>query len=210
MLMIAGPNGAGKSTFWQRMLRSRFPPGTIKYINADEIQRDLNPAGPLAAVNELTSRMAQQEAEWLRKDMLRRPPDLQSHFAYETVFSDPYGHKLAELRAGRAAGYFVVMVFVGIADVETSMSRVAARVLTGGHDVPQDRQRARFERVYANGRQALDIVDLALVLDNSTDVAQRVGTHRPVAVFRSGVLQGVCAQPPLWWPLLVPPAGASQ
>lgn len=199
MLMIAGPNGAGKSTLWERLLNGLFAPGTIEYINADDIQRELNPDGPHARATEETSRQAQREAAWRREALLRRAPQQQSHFAYETVFSDPHGHKLAELQRGRAAGYFVVMTFVGIEAIELSMQRVATRVSEGGHDVPPDKQRTRFERVYANAQRALDIVDLALFLDNSRDASLGAGTHRPIAVCRTGEVLGCSPELPAWW-----------
>ena len=79
------------------------------YINADEIERELNEAAqldPRAPQTRETALQAQTEATRRRELLLAAPAGTQSHFVFETVFSDPYGYKLAELQRGVAAGYF--------------------------------------------------------------------------------------------------------
>ena len=43
-------------------------------------------------------------------------------------------------------GYTVVVCHIGLAGPEQSVERVAMRVSQGGHDVPDDKLRARFSR----------------------------------------------------------------
>lgn len=85
----------------------------------------------------------------------------------ETVFPDPVGEKLQFLRDARAAGYRLVFVWIRLESVELSMARVQQRVDAGGHDVPDDRLQARFDRTVRNAREALTFVDLGIVFDNS-------------------------------------------
>jgi predicted ABC-type ATPase len=151
-----------------------------------------------------TARLAQSEATRRRELMLSAPSGAQSHFVYETVFSDTYGYKLAELQRGVDAGYFVVMLFVGVNDVDLAQERVHRRVVTGGHDVPSDVQHTRFPRVFANAQKALQIVQLAMFFDNSRDREDGQRTHRPVAIVKNGSVLAQHENMPAWWSMIAP------
>ena len=67
-------------------------------------------------------------------------------FAFETVFSNwklrsdgTYESKADVITALRYAGYFVVLLFVGLAYVDLSVLRVETRRQQGGHSVPTDK-----------------------------------------------------------------------
>jgi len=68
----------------------------------------------------------------------------------------------------RGLGYFVVLMYIGTADVSINMQRVRYRVAKGGHDVREEDQRRRYPRSLANAKKALAIADEAVILDNST------------------------------------------
>lgn len=203
MVMIAGPNGAGKTTLWREVLEPMLEGAwQAEYINADEIERDLNEAAredPAAPQTPETARLAQTEATQRRALMLNAPVEMQWHFVYETVFSDTQGYKLAELSQGVAAGYFVVMLFVGLDDVDRAEQRVRTRVSAGGHDVPTHIQQARFPRVFENAGKALRIVPLALFFDNTGERDTNGRMHRPVAVVKNGIVVGQHDDMPAWW-----------
>ena len=206
MVMIAGPNGAGKTTLWRQMLEPMLQ-GALdaEYINADEIEREVNEAAqvdPRASQTAETAQEAQYEATRRRELLLSAPYGSQSHFVFETVFSDPYGHKLAELRRGITRGYYVVMLFVGLNDVQLAQQRVQHRVGVGGHDVPSYVQEARFPRVFANAQEAIQIVPLAVFFDNSPDREGGRGTHRPVAIVKNGSVLAQHDDMPAWWSMI--------
>jgi predicted ABC-type ATPase len=208
MIMIAGPNGAGKTTLWRQLLEPMLA-GELEaeYINADEIERELNDAAqcdPHALQTPITARDAQSEATRRRELLVSAPPGLQSHFVFETVFSDPHGHKLAELQRGIVAGYFVVMLFVGLTDVELAQQRVRSRVNVGGHNVASDVQNTRFPRVFANAQKALNVVPLAVFFDNSRDREEAQRTHRPIAIVKNGSVIAVHDNMPAWWRMIFP------
>lgn len=208
MIMIAGPNGAGKTTLWRQLLEPMLE-GALEaeYINADEIERELNEAAqddPNVPQTQETARFAQSEATRRRELKLSAPLGAQCHFVYETVFSDTYGYKLAELQRGVDAGYYVVMLFVGVNDVDLAQERVHRRVATGGHDVPSDVQHTRFPRVFANAQKALQIVQLAMFFDNSRDRDDGERTHRPVAIVKNGSVLAQLDKMPKWWPVINP------
>jgi predicted ABC-type ATPase len=195
MMMIAGPNGAGKTTLWKQHLEHKLGQIVDEYINADMIERELNWNEEGSPQTEETARAAQREATSQREACRHN----QSFFIFETVFSDTEGHKLNELDEGVKGGHFVVMVFIGLNDLELAMQRVQQRVAQGGHDVLPQVQSKRFPRVYQNAAQAVSRVPLALFLDNSRDVHAGRGTHRPVAVFLEGVMIACIEDMPDWW-----------
>lgn len=67
--------------------------------------------------------------------------------AFETVMSHP--SKVEFIQKAKNAGYYVQLVFVGLSSSELSFERVSQRVQRGGHDVPQDKIIARYDRVMA-------------------------------------------------------------
>lgn len=95
-------------------------------------------------------------------------------FAMETVFSHlrkrpdgTFESKIDLIRQMQDAGYFVLLVFVGLMNVELSVARVATRVASGGHDVAEVKLRERFVRTQRAIGRALAVADAALLTDNS-------------------------------------------
>ena len=164
IVAIAGPNGAGKTTFFHSHLRG----AGLHFVNADGIARELGVSAYEAA----------EIADSLRRELVRQ----RESFVFETVFSDPAGEKLAFLGEAIAAGYNVVLCFIGISGPETSEERVALRVSQGGHDVPSAKLVARFPRTMANLKAAIQTLPVVLVFDND-DLA---APFRKVAEFRRG------------------------
>lgn len=69
-------------------------------------------------------------------------------FAFETTLASRTFVPL--LRDLAANGYEVHLVFVWLRDVETAIDRVAKRVSLGGHNIPPDVIRRRYERGVRN------------------------------------------------------------
>jgi predicted ABC-type ATPase len=155
LVVIAGPNGAGKTTFYETFLAS-LP---LPFVNADRIARTLAPEDP-ASIAYGAAEVADRE----RRELLA----LRRSFIMETVFSDPAGDKLGFLRDAQAAGYAIILLFVGIESPDLSILRVTQRVLEGGHDVPPDKLQQRFPRTQRNLEAALRFVNVAVVFDNSS------------------------------------------
>lgn len=164
LIAIAGPNGAGKSTFYQSHLAAAY----LSFVNADHIAHEMG-IGSYAAAN-------------VAAELRRRYIEERRSFVFETVFSDPVGDKLAFLKRSEAAGYTVILVFLGIPSPTVSEERVGIRILGGGHDVPLDKLRSRFPRTMANLAAALRTVQNVFVYDNS-DLAD---PYRQLAIFRKG------------------------
>jgi len=163
-IAIAGPNGAGKTTFFHAHLST----AGLRFVETDRIARELGiDAYGAAAI-----------ADAVRRELVRQ----KESFVFETVFSDPVGDKIAFLKEAAAAGFAVVVIFIGVSGPRISEERVAMRVLQGGHDVPTEKLAARFDRTMKNLRLAVRALPRVIVFDND-DLAH---PYRRVAVFEGG------------------------
>jgi len=147
LLVFAGPNGSGKTT----VIRGVSVVGV--YVNADDIKTETGCSDLEAA----------QTAERLRESLLDRRTD----FTFETVLSTD--RNLGLLRRAKAAGYEITSVFVLTASASINVGRVRTRVDDGGHDVPEDKIRARYARSLANLPALIDLSDSTIVIDNTGD-----------------------------------------
>ncbi len=116
VIAIAGSNGAGKSTFYHSYLSHT----DLRFINADDLALELG-LGPYEAA---------QVADALRRVLVEK----RESFIFETVLSDPVGEKVGFLCDAAKLGYEVALIFIRIADVETSVERVSMRRSPQIHD----------------------------------------------------------------------------
>jgi predicted ABC-type ATPase len=174
--LVVGPNGAGKSTFVRFVLAGSWPAAT--FVNADAIAAERWPDDP-----EGHSYDAARVAEATRSRLieLRRP------FIAETVCSHP--SKLDLVQAAKAAGYYVAVHVVMVPE-DLSVARVAARVVAGGHDVPEDKVRQRHRRLWAVVADVVALADTATFWDNSGDDGPR-----EAALLAAGTLVGAASWP---------------
>ena len=64
-------------------------------------------------------------------------------FTQETTLA---GHRIEKtIRQARKQGYDIVMFYVGLNSVEESVLRIANRVRKGGHDIPEEYVRLRYQ-----------------------------------------------------------------
>jgi predicted ABC-type ATPase len=178
--LVVGPNGAGKTTF-VRYVVSPEVPGSV-FVNADVIAAERWPDDP-----ERHSYDAAKIAEETRTRLI----DLRRPFIAETVFSHP--SKLELVRTAGDAGYYVALHVVMVPE-EVSVARVAARVVAGGHSVPEDKVRERHRRLWAIVAEAATLADTTTFWDNSSSDGPR-----QAALLAAGMLVGNTS-----WPSWVP------
>lgn len=154
LTIVAGPNGSGKTTL-TRYSRELFQ--SVPILDPDAIARSFRLQG--LDDSELAA----------GKEVLRQIEDFLSNeqsFLVETTLS---GHTYMRTAArAKSLGYDVSLFFVGTANIEINLERVRYRVLKGGHDVPEEDQRRRYPRSFANLPKLLALADEAELLDNSS------------------------------------------
>ena len=153
LIVLAGPNGSGKTTLYE----TRIKPGlSVPFINADIIQRDeLNDTDMNAAYK------AAEIASERRNEYLAQSKS----FVTETVFSHP--SKLDLIHEAKKQGYRVMVFHISVEHPDLSVARVSERVKEGGHPVPEEKIRQRYDRNGPLIRQAVLLSDIAHIYDNS-------------------------------------------
>ncbi|WP_372426809.1 AAA family ATPase [Salinarimonas chemoclinalis] len=150
--LIAGANGVGKTTYAFRHIRAVS--GSDEFVNLDELARGISP------LNVEKGRIrASRMAVGLIDDLIaaRRSFSLETTLAGRT--------HLRTVDTARAAGMEVVILYFGVAMVETCLQRIARRVAEGGHDVPEVEARRRWTRSLANLPAYAEKADLWRVFD---------------------------------------------
>ena len=150
--IVAGPNGAGKTTFFDRVLA----PIPLEFVNADNIAAQHWPGDELSHAYEAAELAAQRRYELLRH---RRS------FATETVFS--HRSKVELIRRAVEDGYLVSLHVILVPE-DLAVVRVENRVENGGHEVPQEKVRSRYRRLWTNIAEAIDLSSEAHVYDNTS------------------------------------------
>lgn len=158
LIVIAGPNGSGKTTITSRVLQHEWLEDSI-YINPDNIAKD-----KFGDWNDQDCVLkAAQYCEELREECLRNKHSM----IFETVMSTK--NKIDFIRRAKESGFFIRIFFVGTTSPTINASRIANRVLKGGHDVPIPKIISRYFKSLANCKLAAKLSDRTYIYDNSTD-----------------------------------------
>ena len=178
-LLVAGTNGSGKSTFTKTLKRYYLTP---RVIDPDAIAKEFT--GSASTINQAKAKAGRIAIERIREYIA-----FGSSFIAESTIS---GHTyLRYINEAKAAGFHVVLVYMGLETAEISAKRVASRVLKGGHDIPLEDIHRRQPKSLANLIHYIEIVDVAHVYDNSTE-------RQWVAGYRDGKLVKRSQHIPKW------------
>lgn len=153
LTVIAGPNGSGKSTL-TRNIQAELD---VPVVDPDAEAKKINESDP-----ESVALAAGKQAIRLARGYLAN----NESFAVETTLAGNTYLKMIE--RAKQQGYEVSLLFIGINNVNTNIERVADRVATGGHNVPEEDIRRRYERSMANLPLAIQLADDSTIFDNST------------------------------------------
>ena len=160
VMIFAGPNGSGKTTI------TRMAKTVGVYINADDIKRSI-------ACSDLE---AAQKAEELRELMVEKGED----FTFETVLSTNRNLKL--LKKAKEKGYFLRCIYVLTEDNEINIARVRMRESMGGHGVPEEKIKSRYQKALTLIPELIEICDIVHIYDN-TNVPFRIFKKRKDVYF---------------------------
>ena len=134
IMIVAGPNGAGKTSFARQLLT--ILDSTYVFLNADEIARDL-----------LSANMSDNERDLkAARRMLQRLDELtlasQNMVIETTLAALSY---LKRIEAWKRDGFQVTLFFIRLPSPDAAIFRVRKRVAAGGHGIPEETVRRRFQ-----------------------------------------------------------------
>lgn len=166
---IAGVNGAGKSSVVGSLLRDRGG----EYFNPDEAAQRLREQDSAISLDE-----ANASAWKIGFGQLSQAIDGGDPYALETTLGgSSITNKLHEvIEKGRQVSIF----YCGLASIDLHIARVAARVRRGGHDIPADAIRRRYESSISNLVTLVPACHRLFVVDNSAPL--RNGKPAPLVL----------------------------
>jgi predicted ABC-type ATPase len=162
--VLAGTNGAGKSSIIGKMLLQRG----AEYFNPDEAARRIRLADAGISLQQANTEAWQQGVRLLRRAIAQR-----SSFALETTLG---GRTIAALlESAASSGMEVRIWYVALDSPELHIQRVRLRVQKGGHDIPDERIRARYDQSRLNLIRLLPKLTELRVYDNSKEADPDAG-----------------------------------
>lgn len=167
LYLFGGPNGAGKTTTARTLLPRFLALNT--FVNADDMASALSPLSP-EEVARLAARLVLERLELLSSKG--------ENFAFETALASR--GLISILEKCRTSGYTIHLIYIWLSSADLAVERVKVRVRSGGHSIPEDVIRRRYERGRDNFLKLYaPACDTWLALDNS--VQQSLGHVRMVA-----------------------------
>lgn len=200
-IMLAGPNGAGKTTTALTLFRNVWR--SFHYVNADTIAQGLSDNKPESVALEAGAIM-------LRR--LRDLGNMRQNLAFESTGA---ARSFAPwLRGLIQQGYEVCVCWVRLQSPDMAVARVAQRVRSGGHAIPEETVRRRFLSGWRNFEQLYrPIAHKWLVVDNSKAAAPTLDDSSGDVEFGTTVLnslQSAAKKAVRWHRFLGNPIAASR
>ena len=156
LYIISGPNGAGKTT----TALKTFPDlGVTTFVNADIIAQGISPLDVDSAARAAGRLMLQEMENHLKNGRT---------FALETTLAS---RTLSSFIARcQQADFTFILIYVWLENADLAVKRVAKRVQSGGHNIPEEIIRRRYERGLKNFFDLYSpLADSWTVLDNSDE-----------------------------------------
>lgn len=132
--IIAGPNGSGKTTLADKLVKSQKLP----FVNADEIEKDIS--------RDKVESMKIQAGKIYLRQIHEYIKDNRS-FVMETTFSGKTTGRINQLKT---SGYNINICYLVVESPDVAIKRIAERVKSGGHNIPEEDVIRRFYRSKKN------------------------------------------------------------
>jgi len=190
--VLAGVNGSGKSTLMGAMLQKKG----VSYFNPDVFTRQLMKVDASLGLETANS------AAWnVGRMQLENAFKKKTSYNLETTLGANTIPNL--LKQAAQKGLEVVVWYCGLTNPELNLRRVAQRVAKGGHDIPEEKIRARWISSRENLIRLLPFLTEVKVFDNSAEATvQPSGGRAPSPILLlhvSGHKIVQCApKPPAW------------
>lgn len=171
--IIGGVNGVGKSSLSGVLSAESSDLGIM--IDVDKITAenggDRIKGGKLAV---------QRIADCLDKGV---------NFTQETTLSGV--RTLKTIQKARDNGFFIRLYYVGIGSSAESLDRIANRVRKGGHDIPAEDVKRRYEKRFEDLARVLPYCNEVRFYDNENGFAR-------IAEYKNGTLMVTASNIPQW------------
>ena len=131
LYIISGCNGAGKTTASYTILPEMLE--CREFVNSDEFTKFLSPFDPSAATFG-ASRMLINKIHYLM--------DRMQSFSIETTLATRA--LMGTIKEAKSKGYTVHLMYFWLNSPELAIQRVKARVVAGGHNIPDEVVRRRY------------------------------------------------------------------
>ncbi|MEY3870446.1 MAG: hypothetical protein RLZZ338_4340 [Cyanobacteriota bacterium] len=166
LYIIGGANGSGKTTVALSLLPNFLD--CFEYVNADAIAAGLSQFNP-ESVAILAGR--------LMIERLRNLSNSGTDFAFETTLAARNFARF--LRECKTKGYTINLIYFWLQSQELAIQRVQERVESGGHSIPEDVIRRRYDKGRKNLTSLyLPLCDTWKVYNNSMDTPQLIAKGR--------------------------------
>ena len=162
LIVIAGPNGSGKTSVTSKILQHEWMEDSV-YINPDIVAQEK--FGDWNSMEAIKKAVVYCE-EWREKCLVER-----KSLIFETVLSAK--DKIDYIERAKEADFFVRLFFVCTKSPAINASRIAQRVMKGGHDVPITKVISRYQKSILNCKYIATKVDRTYLYDNSVDDAEQ-------------------------------------
>lgn len=155
LYVISGCNGAGKTTASYTVLPEMLD--CKEFVNADEIAQGISPFQPEKVAIEAGRIML-----FRIKELIHRNVD----FAFETTLATKSYTQF--IQDAQKMGYFVTLVYFWLSSPELAIERVKNRVVSGGHSIPEEIIRRRYDSGMDHLKKLyIPISDYWMIFDNS-------------------------------------------
>jgi predicted ABC-type ATPase len=168
LIVVCGPNGSGKTSITRKILKHEWL-DSATYINPDDIANNL--------FGDWNSPEAIRKAAKYATDQRYNLLEERKSIIFETVLSS--SEKIDFIYKAKELGYFICVFFVCTDSPIINASRIARRVIQGGHDVPIPKIISRYSKSIVNCALISNFVDRLYVYDNSRE------NKEPLLLFRS-------------------------
>jgi len=155
LYIISGCNGAGKTTASYTILPEMLD--CNEFVNADEIAKGLSPFNPNKVAIKAGRLMLTRIDELLESGV---------DFAFETTLSTR--SYVNTVKKAQEKGYFVTVLYFWLNTPDLAVERVKIRVKEGGHDIPEETIRRRYDLGISNMFNLyIPVADYWMFIDNS-------------------------------------------
>lgn len=169
ILVLAGVNGAGKSSVGGALLAE----AGLTWFNPDTMAREI------VEQMGMTRQKADIHAWRYGLSSLNAAIANGTSFAFETTLG---GRTISLILAAAAATHDIIMIYCGLESIDLHIQRVAQRVASGGHSIPEETIRRRWTTSRANLIHLLPRISHLQVFDNSRSVPSGETVPSPILV----------------------------